>query len=129
MADVNRGDRPLSPHLSIYRPQWTSMLSITHRATGVGMTLGALLIVWWLLGVASGGEYFAMVDGVLTSWIGLLILFGTTWALWFHLLNGIRHLVWDTGRGFDIDKVEASGKAIAGGSIAMTVLTWLVIAI
>ena len=129
MADVNRGDRPLSPHLTIYRPQWTSMLSITHRATGVAMTLGALLIVWWLLAAASDDAYFAMVDGLLTSWIGLLILFGSTWALCFHLLNGIRHLYWDTGRGFEPELVETSAKAVAGGSVALTVLIWLFIAI
>ena len=74
MADVNRGNRPLSPHLSVYRPQWTSVLSIVHRITGVGMALGAFLIVWWFLAAATGDDYFEVVDGLLTSWLGYLVL-------------------------------------------------------
>ena len=103
------------------------MLSITHRATGVGMTLGALLVVWWLMGVATGPEYFAVVDGLLTSWIGLLILFGSTWALWFHMLNGVRHLYWDTGRGFEIEFAEKLGWAVVIGSVVLAVLVALVL--
>ena len=99
MADVNRGNRPLSPHLQIYRPQLTSVLSIFPRMTGVGLALGAVLVVWWLIAAATGLEYFGVVDGLLTSWIGHLVLLGMTWALAYHLLNGIRHLVWDIGHG------------------------------
>ena len=126
MADVNRGDRPLSPHMTIYRPQITSVLSILHRITGVGLTLGAFLVVWWLLAAATGPEYFALVDGLLTSWLGHLVLLGLTWALCYHFLNGIRHLIWDTGNGFDLEQVEFSGKIVAGGSIALTLLVWLI---
>ena len=126
MADVNRGNRPLSPHLTIYRPQWTSVISILHRVTGVGLALGAMLVVWWFLAAATGPEAFATADGFLTSWLGHLILLGSTWALCFHFLNGIRHLWWDTGRGFDLEKVELSGKIVAGGSVVFTVLIWII---
>ena len=125
MADVNRGNRPLSPHLQIYRWQITMAMSILHRATGVGLLLGGVLVVWWLLAAATGPEYFDFVDGLITSWLGLLVLLGLTWALCYHLLNGIRHLVWDTGRGFDLETVDKSGMAVAAGSAVLTVLLWL----
>ena len=126
MADVNRGNRPLSPHLQIYRPQITSTLSILHRMTGVGLTLGAALVVWWLLAAATGPEYFALVDGLITSWLGHLVLLGLTWALSYHLLNGIRHLFWDMGYGFEIETVDRTGIAVVIGSGVLTVLLWLV---
>ncbi len=129
MADVNRGNRPLSPFMigQVYRPQLTSVLSIVHRITGVAMTLGALLIVWWFIAAAVSAEYFAFVDGMLTSWIGTLVMLGSLWALWYHALNGVRHLVWDTGRGYDLGMVEKSGLAVVGGSVVLTLLTILVI--
>jgi succinate dehydrogenase / fumarate reductase cytochrome b subunit len=111
--------------LQIYRPQLTSMLSIIHRITGVGLALGAVLVVWWLLAAATSADYFATVDGLLTSWIGYLVLLGSTWALAYHLLNGIRHLFWDMGHGFEIETVERSGMAVVIGSGALTVLLWL----
>jgi succinate dehydrogenase / fumarate reductase cytochrome b subunit len=126
MADVNPGNRPLSPHLQIYRPQISSVLSILHRITGVGLALGAVLVVWWLLAAATGPEYFATVDGLLTSWIGHLVLLGVTWALAYHLLNGIRHLFWDMGYGFEIETVDKTGWAVVIGSAVLTVLLWLV---
>ena len=126
MADVNRGNRPLSPHLQICRPQLTSVLSIVHRMTGVGLTLGAVLVVWWLLAAATGPEYFAIVDGLLTSWIGYLVLLGSTWALAYHLLNGIRHLAWDMGYGFELETVDRSGIAVLVGSGVLTILLWLI---
>jgi len=127
MADVNRGNRPLSPHLQIYRKQITSVLSILHRITGVALLLGGVLIVWWLTAAATSPRYFGFVDGLLTSWLGLLVLTGSLWALWFHTLNGVRHLVWDTGRGFDLDTVTKSGWAVVGGSVVLTVLTLIVV--
>jgi len=126
MSDVNRGDRPLSPHLTIYRPQITSALSIFHRLTGVALTLGMALAVWWLLAAATSPEYFAMVDGLLTSWFGLLILLCSTWALAYHLLNGARHLIWDMGYGLDLKDVTRSGYAVLAGSGALTLLVWIV---
>ena len=126
MADVNRGNRPLSPHLQIYRPQITATMSILHRITGVGLTLGAMLVVWWLLAAATGPEYFATVDGLMTSWLGHLVLLGLTWALAYHLLNGIRHLFWDAGYGFELETVTKTGIATAIGSAVLTALLWLI---
>lgn len=126
MADVNRGNRPLSPHLQVYRPQITSMLSILHRATGVGMLVGATAVVWWLLAAATSPSYFAFVDGMLTSWIGTLVMIGSAWALCYHLANGIRHLIWDMGLGFEIEAVTKSGMAAIGASVLMTILILVV---
>ncbi len=126
MADVNRGNRPLSPHLTVYRPQITSVLSILHRITGVGLTLGAALVVWWLLAAATDEAYFTFVDGLMTSWLGYLVWLGLTFSLAFHFCNGIRHLMWDMGYGFDLEAVENSGKAVVIGAVALTVLIWLI---
>lgn len=126
MADVNRGNRPLSPHLSIYRPQTTSVLSIFHRITGVGLTLTAFLVVWWFLAASTGPEYFAMVDGLLTSWIGGLVMIASLWALWFHFCTGIRHLIWDTGAGMEIETAERMGWIAVGASAVLTVVTLIV---
>lgn len=126
MADVNRGDRPLSPHLSIYRPQITSTLSILHRVTGVALTLGAVLVVWWLLAAATGPGAFALADGFLSSLLGGLILLGSAWALSYHLLNGIRHLFWDAGYGFQLSSVTSSGWFVVIGSFVLTALIWLI---
>ncbi|SET52332.1 succinate dehydrogenase, cytochrome b556 subunit [Oceanicella actignis] len=124
MADVNRGNRPLSPHLQIYRPQLNSAMSIFHRITGVGMTLAAALIVWWLFAAASGPEAFAAADAVLTSWIGLLILFGSTWALVYHFGTGLRHLWMDMGYGYDIKLNDLVGQIILVASGVLTLLIW-----
>jgi len=120
MADVNRGKRPLSPHISIYRPQINSITSIINRITGVAMSLAAVLIVWWLLAAATSASYFDFVNGLLTSWFGLLVMFGSLWALWFHFLGGIRHLVMDFGVGYDIKSVDFWGKAIIVLSLILT---------
>lgn len=124
MADVNRGNRPLSPFMlgSLYRWQITSVMSVFHRISGVGLTLGALLVVWWFLAAAAGPGYFAFVDGLLTSWVGTLVMLGSLVALAYHFCNGIRHLVWDTGRGFDLDTVTRSGQIALAGTAVLTVL-------
>ena len=122
-ADANRGDRPLSPHMSIYRPQITSVLSILHRITGVGMSVTAVLIVWWFIAAATGADQFAFIDGILTSWFGVLIMVASLWAFWFHFFNGIRHLRWDAGVGMGIGETMRSGKVAVGLSIVMTRLT------
>ena len=88
-------NRPLSPHLQVYRWQITMALSILHRMTGVGLGLGLLLLTWWVVAAATGPDYFDFVQGIMASWLGRLILLGFTWALFFHLCNGIRHLFWD----------------------------------
>ena len=127
MADVNRGNRPLSPHLSIYRMAITMLVSILNRITGAGMVLAAVMIVWWLMAAASGAEYYATVNGFLTSWFGLLILVGSLWALWFHFLGGLRHLFMDFGIGYEIKTVNMTGWIVVIGSFVLTALTLLCI--
>ena len=127
MADVNRGNRPLSPHLTVYKPQWTSVTSILTRITGNALLVAALLIVWWLLAASTSAEYFAVANGLLTSWFGDLVLFLSLWAVWYHTLAGIRHLYWDTGRGLDIETAEKLGKVVVGGSVVLTILTALIL--
>lgn len=125
MADVNRGNRPLSPFMigPVYRPQITSVMSIAHRATGVGMVLAALMIVWWFLALATGPDYFARVDGIVTSWLGGLILLLSMLAFWYHVCNGIRHLVWDMGYGFELDTVRKSGLAALAAAGVLSIIT------
>ena len=127
MADVNRGNRPLSPHLSIYRPQLTSITSILTRITGNALLLAALLIVWWFLAAATSPEYFAIADGVITSWFGDLVMFLSLWALWYHTLAGVRHLIWDNAVGLDLPTAYKLGYAVIGGSVLLTLLTVAVI--
>ena len=122
MADVNRGDRPLSPHLMIYRPLYQMLLSITHRITGVGLSLGLLLVTWWFFALAIGEDYFEIADGVMNSVVGALILIASLWALMFHLCNGIRHLFWDGGYGFELKTAWRSGLAVIFGSIILTIV-------
>lgn len=121
---MSGSNRPMSPHLQVYRPQLTSILSITHRATGVGLAGGTLFLVWWLMAAATGPEYFAYVQGVMGSWLGLLILLGFSWALFYHLCNGIRHLFWDAGYGFELETAYKSGWATVAGSIVLTAVAW-----
>jgi succinate dehydrogenase / fumarate reductase, cytochrome b subunit len=118
--------RPLSPHLQIYRPMLTMMMSIVHRITGFGLYVGTLLLAWLLLAAASGPNAYAKFEWFAGSWIGRLILFGYTWALIHHLLGGVRHLIWDTGRGFGPSEREWLVAANLIGSIAITVLLWII---
>ena len=118
--------RPLSPHLQIYRWQLTSVLSILHRFTGVALTAGTILLVWWLVAAANGAESFESVQWFLGSWLGLLLLFGWSAALFYHLCNGLRHLWWDTGRGLDLRSVYASGWAVLVGTAILTILAWAI---
>lgn len=122
----SRNPRPLSPHLQVYRPQLTSVLSITHRATGVALSVGTLLLLYWLVSLAGGPESYARATDLLGSFIGKLVLFAFTLAFSYHLCNGIRHLFWDVGKGFELSSVYASGKAVVAVSIAMTVVAWLI---
>jgi succinate dehydrogenase / fumarate reductase, cytochrome b subunit len=123
---ANGISRPLSPHLQIYRPQITSVLSITHRATGVALSVGTLLLVWWLLAAANGPEAFSHVSAFVKSWFGILLLLGWTWSLFYHLLAGMRHLVWDAGYALELPQVELGGWIVVGGSIGLTILAWIV---
>jgi succinate dehydrogenase / fumarate reductase, cytochrome b subunit len=129
MADVNRGKRPLSPFMigPYYRPQMTSMMSIAHRLTGIFLVLGAVLVVWWFSAAAAGPEAFARADGFLTSWFGIIfLLLPSLAAFWYHFLNGIRHLAWDTGFGFEIPMVYKTGYAVLAGTVVLTLLTLLI---
>jgi succinate dehydrogenase / fumarate reductase cytochrome b subunit len=123
MADVR--DRPLSPHLQIYRPQITSVLSITHRASGLVLSAGAVLLVLWLVAAASGERGFAIAQECAGSAPGYLFLFAFSLALFYHLLNGIRHLFWDMGAGFELETVTRTGWAVVVGTVLLTGIAWV----
>jgi succinate dehydrogenase / fumarate reductase, cytochrome b subunit len=126
MADSRPVERPLSPHLQIYKPMLSMMMSITHRVTGVALYFGTLLLVWWLTAAAHSDSYFALVQGFFAHWFGRLILFGFTWALIHHALGGLRHFIWDTGKGFELPMVEKLVRANVIGSVALTLLLWVI---
>lgn len=123
---ANGTSRPLSPHLQVYRWQWTMAGSIAHRATGIGLTGGTLLLAWWLIAAAAGPEAFATAQWFIGSPIGLLVMFGWTGALFYHLANGIRHLLWDAGLGLDLPNAEKGAYAAVGASVGLTILAWIV---
>ena len=115
--------RPLSPHLQVYKPQITSVLSIMNRATGIALSAGTLLLVWWLVAAASSDKAYATVSAVMRSWVGLLVLFGWIVSLWYHFFAGIRHLAWDSGFGFDLTATHRSGWAAVAATGAFSLLT------
>jgi succinate dehydrogenase / fumarate reductase cytochrome b subunit len=116
--------RPLSPHLQIYRWQLTMMLSIVHRGTGVALAAGTILLIALLLALAAGPDAYQTVRSFCSSWLGMLMLLGWSWALCFHLCNGIRHLLWDIGWGFEIPRAYLTGWTVVGLSLLMTALIW-----
>ena len=116
--------RPLSPDLQIYRPQLTSVLSISHRVTGITLSVGTLLLVLSLLAAAVGPQAYSTVQSLMHSWLGLLLMLGWTFSFFFHLCNGIRHLVWDAGYGFELRTIYASGWMVVAASMALTVAAW-----
>lgn len=120
-------NRPLSPHLTIYRPQMNSMTSIFVRITGNAMLVAALMIVWWFVAAAAGTEAFAWADGFVRSWFGDLVLFLSVWALWFHGLGGLRHLIWDMGYGLDLETANNMGWVMIIGSVILTIFTAIVV--
>jgi succinate dehydrogenase / fumarate reductase, cytochrome b subunit len=129
MADTQApAQRPLSPHLQIYRPMLTMMMSIVHRITGAALYFGTLIVAWWLLAAAAGQNAYGTFEAFETSWIGRLILFGYTWALLHHLLGGIRHFIWDLGYGFGPEEREWLVRANLIGSVVLTILLWAVLA-
>ncbi|QOL82969.1 succinate dehydrogenase, cytochrome b556 subunit [Pseudooceanicola spongiae] len=125
MADVNRGNRPLSPFVlgKDYRFQLNSVTSILSRITGNALVLEAFLIAWWLMAAATGPEYFATVDFVITSWIGDIILLFSTLGLWYHALAGVRHLLWDNGYCLDVETADKLGWGMLIGSVVLTFIT------
>ncbi|NVN86066.1 MAG: succinate dehydrogenase, cytochrome b556 subunit [Rhodopseudomonas sp.] len=121
-----RIERPLSPHMQAYRWSLTMALSIVHRATGVALYFGTLLLAWWLIAAAAGPAAYSNVQAFTGSWIGRLVLFGYTWALMHHLLSGVRHFIWDLGYGFKTaDREWLTWAALIGG-VTLTVLLWIV---
>jgi succinate dehydrogenase / fumarate reductase cytochrome b subunit len=118
-------NRPLSPHLQIYRLPLLAIMSITHRITGVGLVLGLFMLAWWLCSAASGADSFAAAQAFLGSPIGLLLLFGWSVALFFHLGHGIRHLLWEAGWGYEIPQAYASAKVALGATVVLTVIAWV----
>ena len=119
-------NRPLSPHLLIYRPMLSMTMSIVHRITGVALAFGMILLIWWFAAAAISDEYFNFVNGLFAHWFGRLVMFGFTWALLHHMLGGLRHFIWDTGRGFALNKVEWLVRVNLIGSILLTVLIWII---
>jgi succinate dehydrogenase / fumarate reductase cytochrome b subunit len=129
MADAKRPpaaiERPLSPFMigPYYRPQMTSMSSILIRITGLGLVAGIVLTVAWILAAAVSAEWFAWVDWLVTSWLGKLIYVGSAWAVWYHLLGGVRHFIFDAGKAMDIPTAEKLGWGMVLGSVVLTVIT------
>lgn len=127
MADVNRGNRPLSPHLTVYRPQLTSMSSILVRITGSAMLISGLLIVWWFLAAATSQEYFTFADGLMTSVLGDVVMSLSVLGLWYHMLGGLRHLIWDQGYALDVATSEKMALGMMGGSVVLTIVTLIAV--
>jgi succinate dehydrogenase / fumarate reductase cytochrome b subunit len=124
-ADM-RGNRPLSPHLQIYKPILTMVMSILHRITGAALYFGTILLAWWLIAAAAGPAYFDFVNEIYGSILGRLVLFGFTWALVHHMLGGLRHFIWDMGAGFGKDAREWLAKATIIGSVSLTLILWII---
>jgi succinate dehydrogenase / fumarate reductase cytochrome b subunit len=120
--------RPLSPFMlgQVYRFQITSIMSLLHRVSGIVLSFGAFGLAWWLLAVAQGGDTYGQVAAVMASWPGKIVLFGFSLALIYHLLNGIRHLLWDAGMGFEIPQVYRSGYIVAGLTLVLTAAIWFI---
>ena len=119
--------RPLSPHLQVYKLIPTMVMSITHRITGGALDVGTLILAWWISAAAGSEAYYDFVNGIVGSWFGQLVLFGFTWSLMFHMLGGVRHLIWDTGSY--LEKQTATRLAIATlvGSVMLTLAIWVVV--
>lgn len=125
MAAPRQIERPLSPHLQIYRVTITMAMSIIHRITGAGLYFGTALLAWWLIATASGPEAYAQFQSVAGSWIGQLVLFGFTWALIHHLLSGIRYLFWDAILAFEIKNADIISWTAAIGGFVLTLAVWV----
>ena len=122
---MSSGNRPLSPHLQAYRPQLTSILSILHRITGIALAAGSLLLVCWLYAAASGPDAYAGIQKFNGSILGRLLLLGWTFALFYHLCNGMRHLAWDTGWGFDLPTAYMTGWIVVAAAFVLTIVAWI----
>ena len=121
---MNPTNRPLSPHLQIYRLPLVALMSITHRITGVALSAGTILLVIWLGSAAYGPEAYDQVSACLASPFGMIVLFGFSAAFYYHLCNGLRHLVWDSVRGFELPTVRRSNMLVILGAVVLTAVTW-----
>ena len=119
--------RPLSPHLQVYKPQLTSILSIFHRGTGIVLSIGSIFLVSWILVLTLGESAYQIYSQLVNNWFGKLVIFGFTFGLFYHLSNGIRHLFWDAGYGYDLKDAYISGFAVIISSISLTLITWLIV--
>ena len=125
MADIPKAaQRPLSPHLQIYKPMLTMMMSIAHRITGVALYFGTLLLAWWLIAAATNEAYFNYVNDIAGSIYGHAVLFLFSWALFHHMLGGIRHFIWDTGRGFGLNTIEWLARLTLAGGLVINLIVW-----
>jgi succinate dehydrogenase / fumarate reductase cytochrome b subunit len=123
---MSSNNRPLSPHLDVYRLPLSALISIVHRGTGAFLTMGTIVLVWWLMALAGGEEAFMSMQSFMGSFFGRLVLFGWTFALFFHLSNGVRHLIWDAGYGFEKDTVEKSSLMVLGAAGFLTFFVWVI---
>ncbi|MDT0616851.1 succinate dehydrogenase, cytochrome b556 subunit [Salinisphaera sp. P385] len=124
---ANASQRPLSPHLQIYRPQLTSILSISHRLTGVALAAGTAVLALWLIAAAGGADTFALINDHLAAWYGQVLMVFWSFALFYHLCNGIRHLAWDAGWGLDIRTAYLTGYATVVAAVLLTAGAWLLV--
>ena len=122
---MNDSKNPLSPHLQIYRWQVSSLVSITHRISGIINLLALILIFFWLLVLSLGESYYELFLLIINGFVGKFILIGFTWSMFFHLLSGIRHLAWDLGYGFEVKTANISGVIVIISSLALTIISWL----
>lgn len=127
MADVKRVERPLSPHIQIYRPQLTAITSILTRITGNALAVTAVLVVWWLLAAATSAEHYNTVNGIMTSWFGDLVFTLSALGMWYHYLAGLRHFYFDAGKGLDIPTAEKLGWGCLIGSVVLTLITLILV--
>jgi succinate dehydrogenase / fumarate reductase cytochrome b subunit len=126
MAGTKAPQRPLSPHLQVYRWPIPMVMSILHRVTGAALYFGTLLMVWWLVAAGSGPNAYGKMGAFINSAFGRFILFGYTWALIHHMLGGIRHLIWDTGHGLEANERDALALGTIVGSVGLTIILWIV---
>ncbi len=126
MANPKKVERPLSPHLQIYKPMLTMVLSILHRLTGIALYFGTALLVWWLVALASSEQAFAFASWFMASPFGLFVMFGYTWALFHHMGGGIKHFFWDLGKGFELDTVEKVAKIATIIPLVLTIIVWAI---
>lgn len=123
---MTQRERPLSPHIQVYKKQLTSVMSITHRITGVGLAVGTLMLVYWLSSAAYGPDVYLDAQAFIGSWLGQVLLFGWSVSLFYHLSNGMRHLLWDIGWGFELPQVYRSGYAVFAATAVLTAVAWIV---